>query len=59
MEFLVGVLKLCFIVLLLILGYLVIKAAVVILAVILAVAIAILIAYLIHVEVKKPNEPSE
>lgn len=59
MGFVVGVMKFCLVVFLIILAYFVIKAAVTILAVIVAVAVAIGIAYLIYSEVKKPNHESQ
>ena len=59
MDFVVGVVKLCLAVLLIILAYFVIKTAVLILAIILAVVVAIGIAYLIYSEVKKPNHESQ
>ena len=59
MDFVLGVMKFCLVVFLIILAYFVIKTAVVILAVIVAVAVAIGIAYLIYSEVKKPNHESK
>ena len=59
MDFVVGVMKSCLVVFLIILAYFVIKAAVTILAVIVAVAVTIGIAYLIYSEVKKPNHESQ
>ena len=59
MDFVLGVMKFCLIVFLIVLAYFVIKAAVAILAIILAVAVAIGIAYLIYSEVKKPNHESK
>ena len=59
MDFVLGVMKFCLIVFLIVLAYFVIKAAVVILAIILAVAVTIGIAYLIYSEVKKPNHESQ
>ena len=59
MDFVVGVMKVCLAVFLIILAYFVIKTAVVILAVIVAVAVTIGIAYLIYSEVKKPKHESQ
>jgi len=59
MDFVLGVMKFCLVVFLIILAYFVIKAAVSILAIILAVVVAIGIAYLIYSEVKKPNHESK
>ena len=59
MDFVLGVMKFCLVVFLIILSYFVIKAAVTILAVIVAVAVTIGIAYLIYAEVKKPNHESQ
>ena len=59
MDFVLGVMKFCLVVFLIILAYFVIKAAVTILAVIVAAAVAIGIAYLIYSEVKKPNHESQ
>ena len=59
MDFVVGVMKFCLIVFLIILAYFVIKTAVVILAVIVAVVVAIGIAYLIYSEVKKSKHESQ
>ena len=59
MDFVLGVMKFCLVVFLIILAYFVIKAAVAILAIIVAVAVAIGIAYLIYSEVKKPNHESQ
>ena len=59
MDFVLGVMKFCLVVFLIILAYFAIKAAVTILAVIVAVAVAIGIAYLIYSEVKKPNHESQ
>lgn len=59
MDFVVGVMKFCLAVFLVILAYFVIKAAVLVLAVIFAVAVTIGIAYLIYPEVKKPNHESQ
>ena len=59
MDFVVGVIKFCFVVLIIVLAYLVIKAAVVILAIILAVVVTIGIAYLIYAEVRKSKHESQ
>ena len=59
MDFVLGVMKFCLVVFLIILAYFVIKAAVTILAIILAVAVTIGIACLIYSEVKKPNHESQ
>ena len=59
MDFVVGVMKFCLAVFLIVLAYFVIKAAVSILAIILAVAVTVGIAYLIYSEVKKPNHESQ
>ena len=59
MDFVVGVMKFCLAVFLIVLAYFVIKAAVSILAIILAVAVTIGIAYLIYSEVKKSNHESQ
>ena len=60
MDFVVGVIKFCFVVLIIVLSYLVIKTAVVFLAIILAVVVTIGVAYLIYVEVEKSkHEPEE
>ena len=59
MDFVLGVMKFCLIVFLIVLAYFAIKAAVSILAIILAVAVTIGIAYLIYSEVKKPNHESQ
>ena len=59
MDFVLGVMKFCLVVFLIILAYFVFKAAVVILAVIVAVAVAIGIAYLIYSEAKKPDHESK
>ena len=59
MDFVVGVMKFCLAVFLIILACFVIKTAVLILAIILAVVVAIGIAYLIYSEVKKPNHESQ
>ena len=59
MDFVLGVMKFCLVVFLIILAYFVIKAAVTILAIILAVAVTIGIAYLIYSEVEKPNHESQ
>lgn len=59
MDFVLGVMKFCLVVFLIILAYFVIKTAVVILAVIVAVAVTIGIAYLIYSEVKKSKHGSQ
>lgn len=59
MDFVVGVMKFCLAVFLIILAYFVIKAAVSILAIILAVVVTIGVAYLIYVEVKKSKHESQ
>ena len=59
MDFVVGVMKFCLAVFLIILAYFVIKAAVSILAIILAVAVTIGVAYLIYSEVKKSKHESQ
>ena len=59
MDFVLGVMKFCLVVFLIVLAYFAIKAAVSILAIILAVAVTIGIAYLIYSEVKKPNHESQ
>lgn len=59
MDFVVGVMKFCLAVFLIILAYFVIKAAVTILAIILAVAVTIGVAYLIYSEVKKSKHESQ
>lgn len=59
MDFVVGVMKFCLAVFLIILACFVIKTAVLILAVILAVAVTIGIAYLIYSEVKKSKHESQ
>ena len=59
MDFVLGVMKFCLVVFLIILAYFVIKAAVTILAVIVAVAVTIGIAYLIYSEVKKSKHESQ
>ena len=59
MDFVVGVMKFCLAVFLIVLAYFVIKAAVAILAIILAVAVTIGIAYLIYSEVKKSKHESQ
>ena len=59
MDFVLGVMKFCLVVFLIILAYFVIKAAVAILAIILAVVVTIGVAYLIYSEVKKPNHESK
>ena len=59
MDFVLGVMKFCLVVFLIILTYFVIKAAVAILAIILAVAVTIGIACLIYSEVKKSKHESQ
>ena len=59
MDFVVGVMKFCLAVFLIILAYFVIKAAALIVAIILAVAVTIGIAYLIYSEVKKSKHESQ
>ena len=59
MDFVVGVMKFCLAVLLIILAYFVIKAAVSIVAIILAVVVTIGVAYLIYSEVKKSKHESQ
>ena len=59
MDFVVGVMKFCLAVFLIILAYYVIKAAASIVAIILAVVVTIGVAYLIYSEVKKPNHESQ
>lgn len=59
MDFVVGVMKFCLAVFLIILAYFVIKAAVLIIAIILAVVVTIGIAYLIYSEVKKSKHESQ
>ena len=59
MDFVVGVMKFCLAVFLIILAYFVIKASVSILAIILAVAVSIGVAYLIYSEVKKSKHESQ
>ena len=59
MDFVLGVMKFCLVVFLIILAYFVIKAAVTILSVIVAVAVTIGIAYLIYSEVKKSKHESQ
>lgn len=59
MDFVVGVIKFCLAVFLIILAYFVIKAAVSIVAIILAVVVAIGVAYLIYSEVKKSKHESQ
>ena len=58
MDFVVGVMKFCLAVFLIILAYFVIKAAVLIIAIILAVVVTIGVAYLIYSEVKKSKYES-
>lgn len=59
MDFVIGVMRFCLAVFLIILAYFVIKAAVSILAIICAVAVTIAIAYLIYSEVKKSKHESQ
>ena len=59
MDFVVGVMKFCLAVFLIILAYFVIKAAVSILAIILAVVVTVGVAYLIYSEVKKSKHESQ
>lgn len=59
MDFVVGVMKFCLAVFLIILATFVIKAAVLILAIILAVVVTIGVAYLIYSEVKKSKHESQ
>ena len=59
MDFVVGVMKFCLVVFLIILATFVIKAAVLILAIILAVVVTIGVAYLIYSEVKKSKHESQ
>lgn len=59
MDFVVGVMRFCLAVFLIILATFVIKTAVLILAIILAVAVTIGIAYLIYSEVKKSKHESQ
>lgn len=59
MDFVVGVMKFCLAVFLIILAYYVIKAAVLIIAIILAVVVTIGVAYLIYSEVKKSKHESQ
>ena len=59
MDFVVGVVKFCLAVFLIILAYFVIKTAVLILAIICAVSVTIGIAYLIYSEVKKSKHESK
>lgn len=59
MDFVVGVMKFCLAVFLIILAYFVIKAAVLIVAIILAVVVSIGVAYLIYSEVKKSKHESQ
>ena len=59
MDFVVGVVKFCLAVFLIILAYFVIKSAVLIVAIILAVAVTVGIAYLIYAEVKKSKHESQ
>ena len=59
MDFVVGVIKFCLAVFLIILAYFVIKAAVLIVAIILAVVVTLGVAYLIYSEVKKSKHESQ
>lgn len=59
MDFVVGVMKFCLAVFLIILAYFVIKTAVLIVAIILTVAVTIGVAYLIYAEVKKSKHESQ
>ena len=59
MDFVVGVMKFCLAVFLIILACFFIKTAVIILAVIVAVAVTIGVAYLIYSEVKKSKHESQ
>lgn len=59
MDFVVGVMKFCLAVFLIILAYFVIKAAALIVAIILAVVVTIGVAYLIYSEVKKSKHESQ
>lgn len=59
MDFVVGVMKFCLAVFLIILAYFVIKAAVLIVAIILAAVVTIGVAYLIYSEVKKSKHESQ
>ncbi len=59
MDFVVGVMKFCLAVLLIILAYFVIKSAVLILAIMLTVVVPIGIAYLIYSEAKKSKHESQ
>ena len=59
MDFVVGVMKFCLAVFLIILAYFAIKASVSILAIILAVVVTIGVAYLIYSEVKKSKHESQ
>ena len=59
MDFVVGVMKFCLAVFLIILAYFVIKASVSILAIILAVVVTIGVAYLIYSEVEKSKHESQ
>ena len=59
MDFVVGVMKFCLAVFLIILAYFVIKAAVLIIAVILSVVVTLGVAYLIYSEVKKSKHESQ
>lgn len=59
MDFVVGVMKFCLAVFLIILAYFVIKAAALIVAIILAVVVTLGVAYLIYSEVKKSKHESQ
>lgn len=59
MDFVVGVIKLCLAVFLIILAYFAIKAAALIVAIILAVVVTLGVAYLIYSEVKKSKHESQ
>ena len=59
MDFVVGVMKFCLAVFLIVLAYFAIKAAVLIVAIILAVVVTIGVAYLIYSEVKKSKHESQ
>ena len=59
MDFVVGVMKFCLAVFLVILAYFVIKTAVLIVAIILAVVVTLGVAYLIYSEVKKSKHESQ
>ena len=59
MDFVVGTMKFCLAVFLIVLAYFVIKAAVLIVAIILAVVVSLGVAYLIYSEVKKSKHESQ